>query len=70
MIALYIIGGLVAYLLIGMVVAGIWMRVDDDAEDYADGIMFLWPLAVLMGIVACVASLLKHLAKRIGGVKD
>ena len=74
MIAIYIIGGIVAYLLIGAVVAGVAMRIDKDVQDELGIVITLWPLVTLLGLLCallCAANIiLTKLAKFIGGVKD
>ena len=70
MIALYIIGGLVAYLLIGAVVVGmaIWFNKEMAKDCWITVIS--WPLFLTIMILTTVVMLCVRLAKRIGGVKD
>lgn len=70
MIALYIIGGIVAYLLIGAVVAGmaIWFNKEMAKDCWITVIS--WPLFLTIMILTSVVMLCVRLAKRIGGVKD
>lgn len=71
MTELYIIAGIVGYLLIGGVVAGISMRLAGDSE-WEPATWFqllLWPLGVCMLIPIGVGLGLVWIAKKIGGVK-
>lgn len=70
MIAIYIIGGIVAYLLIEAVVAGVAMRIDKDVQDELGIVITLWPLVTLLGLLCAANIVLTKLAKFIGGVKD
>lgn len=77
MIALYIIGGIVAYLLIGAVMVGLIIRTDKTDKNMDEhcwvGIVS-WPLVLFVFILVMLVYLpIKasvRLAKRIGGVKD
>ena len=74
MIALDIIGGIVAYLLIGAVVAGLMIRTDENMDEHCWVGVVSWPVVLGLGIILVLVYLpIKasvRLAKRIGGVKD
>ena len=70
MTALYIIGGIAAYLLIGIAVVGIALRTKTLSIDNATGAAVAgWPLIVALLCIVNVLELLGKFAKRIGGVK-
>lgn len=70
MTALYIIAGIVAYLLIGSVVVGVALRTKALGIDNASGASVVgWPLIVALLCIGNVLELLGKFAKRIGGVK-
>jgi len=64
-ISLYIIGGVIAYLLVGSVVIGLMIRIDETmAEDCWVGIL-AWPALGLLLVTLVPVALGIELAKRI-----
>lgn len=77
MIALYIIGGIVAYLLIGAVLVGLIIRLDKEDINPTEHLwvgIIAWPVVIgiflLASLVYFPTKVATSLAKRIGGVKD
>ena len=69
MTALYIIGGIAAYLLIGSVVAGLGIRRGKITARDATPVLWLWWIFIILEVSVRLNQLQIYLAKRIGGVK-
>lgn len=70
MTAIYITLAVLAYLLIGSVVAIVMVRIEGKESNSEIGlVVFCWGLVVLLVLVFILWEPFRYLAKRIGGVK-
>lgn len=70
---LYIIAGIIGYLLVGAVVAGLMLIASDgDGDDWDDEVIMIiigWPVLSPICLVIYIIKGLVWIAKKIGGVK-